>query len=247
MADGMPPLASWPSPCIGADEIHVWRIQLDDDRDRTADRRDAIVRTAQVRAQTRAALLRILAHYTGMGAGELCIDVDSRGKPRLRHAGAPSFNLSHTRGLALVALSAERAVGIDVEQLRPLDDADALAQRFLTPAESAAVLAVEPAGRGAAFLRTWTRKEAVLKASGHGLTVDTCRIEVGSGVDDRTVSIRGDQDPVSFRVVSLSLAPPWVGALAVASAQSAAVAAFPILRCYDLPASAGPSPDRSVP
>jgi 4'-phosphopantetheinyl transferase len=244
MADGAPPLASWPSPRIGADEVHVWRVPLDDDRGASADRHDATVRAAQLRAQARAGLLRILAHYAGMPADALRLEVDALGKPCLRHAGAPSFNLSHTRGLALVAVSAGTAVGIDVEQLRPLADADALARRFLSPAEAGTVLEAAPAERNVAFLRTWTRKEAVLKASGHGLDIDTRLVEVGSGPDDRVGTIGPAAGAARFHVLSLHLPPPWIGALAVAGAHDTDGLA---VRCFDLPADAGPAPDRSLP
>jgi len=241
MADGAPSLAGWPSPCLGVDEVHVWRIPLDDERDPASDRRGAIARAAQTRSQARAGLLRILAHYAGMPADALCFDVDAMGKPCLRHAGAPSYNLSHTRGLALVAVGAGSAVGIDVEQLRPLVDADALAQRFLSPAEAAAVMEVAPAGRGAAFLRTWTRKEAVLKASGHGLALDTRDIEVGPGPADRLVAIDHDQGTRRYRIVSLSPGPGWAAALAVAEETDATASPAPTVRCFDLAAAAAGS------
>jgi len=244
MADGTPTLASWPSPCLGVDEVHVWRIPLDDGRDAAADRRDAKVRAARTRSQSRAGLLRILAHYAGMPAAALAFDVHALGKPFLRHAGAPSYNLSHTRGLALVAVCAGAAVGIDVEQVRPLADADALAQRFLSPAEAAAVLEAAPAARGAAFLRTWTRKEAVLKASGHGLDIDTRLVEVGSGPDDRVGTIGPAAGAARFHVLSLHVPPPWIGALAVAGAHDTDGLA---VRCFDLPEDAVQAPDRSLP
>jgi len=241
MADGAPSLAGWPSPCLGVDEVHVWRIPLDHERDPASDRRGAIARAAQTRSQARAGLLRILAHYAGMPADTLSFDVDALGKPCLRNAGAPSYNLSHTRGLALVAVSAGAAVGVDVEHLRPLADADALAQRFLSPAESAAVLEVAPAGRGAAFLRTWTRKEAVLKASGHGLALDTRDIEVGSGPADRFVAIDHDAGTRRYRVVSLSVDPGWAAALAVATETIAPGVPPPRVHCFELAAAAAAS------
>ncbi len=246
MADGALPLASWPSPCLGAGEVHVWRILLDDGHGTGAEKRSLPSHAVQARAQAHAALRRILAHYTGIHASALFIDADDLGKPRLRHADAPSFNLSHTRGLALVALSAGCAVGIDVERLRPLTDADALAQRFLTPSEAFAVSAVTPAGRDAAFLQTWTRKEAVLKASGHGLAIDTRHIEVGPGPGDWSVALGGVLGTTPYRVSTLALAPPWIGSVAVADAPGAKHSASPILRCHDLPEGAGRPSERSV-
>lgn len=234
MAAGAPSLQAWPPPCLAADEVHVWRIPLDDGHAPASDRRGAILRATQTRSQARAGMLRILAHYAGLPADALRFDVDALGKPFLRHAGAPAYNLSHTRGLALVAVGAGTAVGVDVEQLRPLADAEALAQRFLSAAEAATVLQAAPAGRGAAFLRTWTRKEAVLKASGHGLALDTRDIEVGPGPADRLVELDREGRTDRYRIVSLAPDPGWVAALAVAEK---AHAAPPIVRCFELGAA----------
>lgn len=247
MADGTPALAAWPSPRLGVDEVHVWRIPLDDGPDPASERRHASARAARLRAQARAGLLRVLAHYTGLPAEALRFDVDALGKPRLSHAGAPSFNLSHARGLALVAVGAGIALGIDVEPLRPLADVDALAQRFLSPAEAAAVAATEAEARTAAFLRTWTRKEAALKASGHGLALDTRQVEVGAGPGDCIGSIADAAGTAHFRVLSLPLSPPWMGALAIAGARPEAVRAAPRVQWHELPGGTDAAPAGSRP
>lgn len=87
------------------------------------------------------------------------------GKPRLSgRADDPGFSLTHSGQLVGVALGAG-PVGVDVEQHRPLADVDGLAGHALSPAERAAG-PVDPA----TFLVTWTRKEALLKALGEGLS-----------------------------------------------------------------------------
>ncbi|MBW5483253.1 4'-phosphopantetheinyl transferase family protein [Streptomyces bambusae] len=89
------------------------------------------------------------------------------------------YSVAHTDGLGMLALSPFR-VGIDVEHVRPLD-----AERFdflvLTPAERRAVYALpEGDARTLAFLRCWTRKEAVLKAVGVGIAAELTALETGS-------------------------------------------------------------------
>lgn len=223
------------APRLGANEVHVWRVRLHGlDRARPATTETALrAHRAGERARARSALRRILGRYTGLAADALRIEADARGKPRLAHPGAPAFNLSHTEGLALVAV-ARTPVGIDVERLRPLADALGLARRFLAPAEAAAVAAGGAAGRDAAFLRVWTRKEALLKASGHGLALDTRAIEVGSGPAPHAPARAAVPEAGAFQVQSLAVESGWLAALAL-QVQPDPVATAPVaIRCYDL-------------
>jgi 4'-phosphopantetheinyl transferase len=80
------------------------------------------------------------------------------------------FNLSHSGILALYAFTSGRAVGVDVELIRKVPDADDLAERFFSPTETALLRALPPDRRSLAFLACWTRKEAFIKALGLGLS-----------------------------------------------------------------------------
>lgn len=223
------------APPLGANEVHVWRVRLHGrDRARPATTATALrAERAGERARARCALRRILARYTGLAADALRIEADARGKPRLAHPGAPAFNLSHTDGLTLVAV-ARTPVGIDVERLRPLADALGLAHRFLAPAEAAAVAATGAAARDAAFLRAWTRKEAVLKASGHGLALDTRAIEVGTGRRRRVPALAAAPEAGDFELLSLPVARGWVAALALSASADPGAATRVAVRCLDL-------------
>lgn len=95
------------------------------------------------------------------------------GKPRLvgPAAGAVRFSIAHAGDDVLVATCRGAAVGVDVE---PLGSAGFLASEqagVLAAAERAVLRALAPERRDGAFMRYWTRKEALLKATGHGLTV----------------------------------------------------------------------------
>ncbi len=97
------------------------------------------------------------------------------GKPGIAGAspsGAPAidFSITHSGDIVLAAFCREAAVGVDVELSRPLPDILDLASQ-LHPCESAAIRALPPAERVADFYRCWTRKEAVLKALGRGLSL----------------------------------------------------------------------------
>jgi 4'-phosphopantetheinyl transferase len=93
------------------------------------------------------------------------------GRPRLADdKSAPAISLSHSGDRVVLAAVPDGAVGVDVEQVRPID-VPAMAAEVLAPAEAAQLWRLPPEARPAGFLHYWTRKEAVLKAEGEGRRV----------------------------------------------------------------------------
>ncbi|QDU21505.1 4'-phosphopantetheinyl transferase family protein [Urbifossiella limnaea] len=161
----------------GVGECHVWVIDLncppvaadllaslltEDERAR-AER----YRVKEVRDQftlARGALRRLLGGYLDLAPQRVPIVVAAGGKPELASGGL-HFNLTHTPGLALVAVAGVR-VGVDAEKRRTIPDADGLVKRFFSPAERAVYHDLSAAVRPDAFYRGWVCKEAVIKAAG---------------------------------------------------------------------------------
>jgi 4'-phosphopantetheinyl transferase len=97
-----------------------------------------------------------------------CGDCDRpHGKPAV--AGGPQLSISHSGGQVALALALRHPVGVDVERGSPTTDYRQLAPTVLAPAELAWLGSVDDAALPQAFLRYWTRKEAVVKATGAGL------------------------------------------------------------------------------
>ena len=120
----------------------------------------------------RARLRHFLASRLWTRPDRVELDYGPRGKPRLAGGCADSdlrFNVSHCEDVALYAFSSGREVGVDVEAVRELRDADAVAARFFSARENEAYRALPPCDRPLAFFRCWTRKEAFIKALGDGL------------------------------------------------------------------------------
>jgi 4'-phosphopantetheinyl transferase len=111
----------------------------------------------------RGLLRRILGRRLGLDPRAVPITYTGAGKPVLA-GGEVHFNVTHTDGLALVAL-ARRPVGIDVERVRALANPDGLVERFFSAAERDAFRALPGELRFAGFFRGWTSKEAVIKAA----------------------------------------------------------------------------------
>jgi 4'-phosphopantetheinyl transferase len=87
-------------------------------------------------------------------------------------------SVSHAGDWVLVALSGDAAVGVDIELVTDRGDTAALANRVLAPTERAALESLPVPRRAAGFVRYWSRKEAVLKATGDGLRCDPARLRV---------------------------------------------------------------------
>jgi len=105
------------------------------------------------------------------------------GKPACDQCTALQFNLSHTRNRVLLAVTQDAPVGVDIEFIRPDLAAADLANRFFSPAESAAIAAVGPDDRQRAFFACWTRKEALFKATGRGIALGLATFSVPLGSD----------------------------------------------------------------
>jgi 4'-phosphopantetheinyl transferase len=126
----------------------------------------------------------VLARYAGVAPGELAFETGEHGKPFLSapHGGV-RFNASSSGAWVLVAVSAGRELGVDVERADErflgAEELSRLAQRVLTPAERDGLARLPDSERPNAFLRAWTRKEALLKALGTGLSREPDTVEVG--------------------------------------------------------------------
>jgi len=117
----------------------------------------------------RSRMRRILGWYTQTPPRAIKFETVGREKPVLDSSQSRRvhFNLTHTTGLACLAVTPSNAVGIDLEQVRDLED-DFIAHTLNT-AEQEMIMPLKQEERPTAFLRTWTAKEAYLKCIGSGL------------------------------------------------------------------------------
>ena len=95
------------------------------------------------------------------------------GKPYLEQElyGNLCFNLSHSDGLALLAVARGRKLGIDVERIRPEIIKENVAEHFFSPEEVTKLRSLPVDQQAEAFFNCWTRKEAYIKARGEGLSI----------------------------------------------------------------------------
>jgi len=175
-------------------DVHVWLLELDqpewlmsrlrqtlDARERK--RASAFVFPIDSARYTAAHGLQreVLASYLGIPPAAVTYQYGQYGKPYLGARGASPalrFNSSRSANLCLCAVALDRDVGVDIERIRLNRDRHGIAERYFSPSERVAILALPPEQRAQAFYDCWTRKEALLKAMGRGLSVPLDSFEV---------------------------------------------------------------------
>ena len=230
-------LSTWQSPpqslSIVQGEVHVWCVPLEfenvqlqeisacldeDELERAGryhferDRRRFIVRRGRLR--------QILARYLRESADRIGFQYGQFGKPQLAanwHDAGLDFSSSHSDEMALVAVAIRRQMGVDVEKVRTLDDLKGLLKNYFTATERAQLDTLPAEQHLTAFFRGWTQKEALLKATGNGLSFPPDKLSVSllANQPPRLISGEGDfADAGSWQLAALQPAPEFVAALA---------------------------------
>lgn len=162
-----------------------------------------------------ASLRHILAQSLGIPQRRLAVVADERGKPRL--AGDPlRFNTSRCGATVLIGTSEIADIGVDIEHLRELPDAEGLAQHHLSPGEFESWRSSAAASRDTGFLDLWTRKEACVKATGLGLTMPLELVDVRQAAQGPVhVAVHAGRREWELNVVSLRMPLGLVAAAAL--------------------------------
>jgi 4'-phosphopantetheinyl transferase len=221
---------------LASDEVHSWRASLDvppetsarlyatltfDERNRSA--RFRFERDQQRFIVAHGVLRDLLGRYLQTQAGRISYVYNAFGKPGLspEFGGRLKFNLSHSSGLALIAITADSNVGVDLEYIRAQSDCAEIARRFFSAAEVDQLNALPNDLYAEAFISCWTKKEAYLKARGDGLAIPLNSFSV-------PLKTASAHSPVDLYVASndivpakrwsfytLQPAPGYIGALAI--------------------------------
>jgi 4'-phosphopantetheinyl transferase len=168
-----------------------------------------------------ATMRRILGAYLNKAPNRVLIRTTRFGKPELagEEQGRPlHFNLSHSRSVALLALSKDTEVGVDVEDVKPIERG--VAQSYFSAAELSALASLDGDAWLHGFYLCWTRKEAILKGEGIGLNLALDSFDV-SLLPGAPAEILAARPCAGFRhnwkLHDLSVAPGSAAALAAGS------------------------------
>ncbi|HSL02299.1 MAG TPA: 4'-phosphopantetheinyl transferase superfamily protein [Nitrospiraceae bacterium] len=213
--------------------VHLWGIELDGSPaclercaqwlDKEEQRRAARLVREEDRQRyvlAHGGLRAVLSRYLGIAPDLVELCRNEAGKPfvtrELRGQPPITFNLSHAQGRALIAVSQEQEVGVDLERIRPDIEVTQLSERYFAPSEHAAIMQLTQEQRTARFFRFWVAKEAVLKAQGVGLwALSQCEILlVADGVGAEVLAPVGSPLQDNWRVRFLTCDEGWEAAVA---------------------------------
>jgi 4'-phosphopantetheinyl transferase len=184
-----------PAGLISSNEVHVWRLFVDANSSTIESLWKVLSPDELSRAgkfhfekdrkrfiQSRGILRTILSYHLDQKPSEICFAYTSFGKPMLVTGSAPydiSFNLSHSGDIVLYAITQHHKIGIDVERIRDLDVMQ-IARRFFTQGELDEIERAHERNRSELFFKYWTRKEAMIKGFGKGVSIPMEQIDVSS-------------------------------------------------------------------
>jgi 4'-phosphopantetheinyl transferase len=219
---------------LAANETHLWQAQLDVEAETMQTLYPLLNSAEQERAErfrferdrhrfvvARANLRKILSCYLNRNAQDICFIYDPHGKPALsfkQNEGNIRFNLSHSKGWAIYAITQHHEIGVDIEAIRAELDWKSLVEGIFSEDEKSLIQQVPESIQRQLVFQGWTRKEAVLKAIGCGLSLSPKCIEVALAAAPSTYLVQGSCETMGNHDLSLydiKMASNYVGALAI--------------------------------
>ena len=215
-------------------DADVWRVSLEADKESlesfqqflSKDEREKIQRLRFEKARNnfiaaRYYLRRIIAPYLNAEPEDLEFKYGPYGKPLLAEnfeSTGTCFNMSHSHGLALYAVTSGQAVGVDIEKVRPDLDCIKIAERYFSPQEVEALRRLPKDQQRQGFFNCWTRKEAYLKGKGEGFSSPADRFQVSLAPGEPAALLGHRLDPAEvskWSIEDLDVGRGYTAALAV--------------------------------
>ena len=221
------------APSLSKIDVHVWKFPLNQPRTiinclaahLSGDETERAARFHFLQGKdhyiiARGVLRALLGGYLAISPAQVTFTYSAHGKPSLdeSHGSDVSFNLTHSGALALIAVTRNARIGVDIEQYRPDFEGLRIADRFFAPQECAYLRAQPETCRAEAFIRQWTRKESFIKGRGEGLSYPLNAFHVLDGDSSTTIRLTISDDPIEsarWTIRDLHLTENFAGALAV--------------------------------
>lgn len=227
--------SSMPLMSLPPDEVHVWLTEpeaiedpglleaysgLLSPEEREKQRRFHFERHRRQYLVSHALVRVTLSRYSPVEPQAWSFVTNEYGCPRVEGEGSTGlrFNLSHTDGLAMVAVARDVDVGVDVEDAFRVGETVGIADRFFAPSEVSALRALEAPLQRERFFEYWTLKESYIKARGMGLSLplEQFAFELRPGEHPRIAfDPRLKDEPESWQFVQLRPSPRHLAAVAV--------------------------------
>jgi 4'-phosphopantetheinyl transferase len=218
-----------PAPAAGCE---LWLCRLDDDSHTVVAMAASLSAAERARAARfgtellrrrwivgRATLRSLLGAKLGIEPNAVELKSGKRGRPKLATARNLDFNVSHTQGIALIAiadvLSSGTRVGVDIERADRAVNVDGVSRKFMTGRERAFLAALDTDPRRRHFLRLWTCKEAMSKATGDALSAPFRDIDVSIQENPELSAGPPPYTPEAWRLYPAAIPPEWIATVAI--------------------------------
>ncbi|MEL6151902.1 MAG: 4'-phosphopantetheinyl transferase superfamily protein [Chloroflexota bacterium] len=220
------------APFVNPADVHVYAVNMDalqgeqarfaatlsaDERARAAKFRFAHLRERFI--VRRGLLRRLLAHYISTSPAAIVYTHGTHGKPALAPGMCPPgfvFNVSHSDEYVLFGFTHAAAVGVDIEKPTPIADMLLVAKHHFSHAEQQTLFSLPEDERIVAFYHTWTRKEAIVKAIGNGITYPLSSFTVTMRQDEPASLLHADDpDLLAYQLANIPVDGPCIAACAV--------------------------------
>ncbi|MEG4984445.1 4'-phosphopantetheinyl transferase superfamily protein [Microcoleus sp. BR0-C5] len=208
-------LDSWNFPpqnlTLDINEIHVWRVSLAQTESCLQSLQETLSTDERTKAEgfhfpkgrsqfivSRGALRAILSSYLHINPHILRFDYNPYGKPSLiatQGGNTLRFNLSHSGNMALIAITKNRDIGVDIESINPNFPCLEIAEKFFSPLENSVLRSLPEHLQCTAFFTCWTRKEAYIKAVGKGLSIPLNQFDVSLAPGEPAALLNVEDNP----------------------------------------------------
>lgn len=205
-------------------EIHVWSTTLTITTDEEKEKFTVLSQDECERADrfhfpihrkrfiaARSMLRHILGLYLNALPEDIVFAYTEHEKPYLSTPNNTQlqFNLAHSHDIAVYAFTLNQAIGVDIEKVKASYD-DAVAKRFFSPKENAELVQLSRDAQIDGFYRIWSRKEALIKATGKGLIIPLSSFSVSASDISEVITLEDE----NWSLIPLSIEAGYQSALA---------------------------------
>ncbi len=219
-------------PALDKNQVQVWTISLETEATKVRHCESLLANEELARASrfssldhrqrfimARASLRKILSFYANSNAAILDFEYGPKGKPSLSGNTGIHFNLSYSRNMAMVAVSMQRELGIDIQAITQVTEPESVARLVFSPVELSYLLSLDVHERQLAFAHIWVRKEAYIKALGAGFSQPMHSFSVSPALGN-TDALLQDHDrcqaTAEWRLIEIKAPMGYCAALAAA-------------------------------
>ena len=228
--DGSENISQPESRKLSPEEIHVWDINFDNfcvceeslvsvlsENEIYKAGRFLFERDRNRYIRSHWSLRKVLSLYVGGSPEQLKFKENTHGKPIIAaplDTNGLRFNMTHSGSLAIIGVTRDREIGVDIEKLKTATEIDAIVDRFFSKSEAEFLYSCSAGDRLYNFFLIWTRKEAVIKAKGKTLASEISRTVVLPARENLLLESRGESGAhTRWFLKNITRFPGYVGAV----------------------------------